>query len=108
MDPKYIREEELITAKGEKIEFKEIKLDYFLNVKGGYKTLFVKREKNMSGIQRLRLRQILREFDFKGYLTESWVLKERFIEALDERDRIELRDVMNEALSSDHYRIKAF
>ena len=32
-----------------------------------------------------RLRQILREYDYKSYVAEAWVAKERFITALDEQ-----------------------
>ncbi len=108
LDEKYFTKDELKRANWETIEFKEIKLEYFLEVKGWYKTLFMKREENLSGIQKLRLRQILREFDFKWYLTEAWVLKERFIDALNEKDWEEIKNMTQDALSSEHYRIKAF
>lgn len=47
-----------------------------MNSKKGYKGLFMKREKNLSEMQKLRLRQLLREFDYKGYLSEAWGMKE--------------------------------
>jgi len=71
-----------------------------------YKTLFLYREENMSGMQKLRLRQIFKEFDYNGYMAEARVAKERFMKALDDLDIEEINDVMNDCLESEHYRIQ--
>lgn len=102
----FIREEELIKQNGMKGEYKEITEEAFLNC--GYRTLFWKREKNLSGIQKLRLRQILREYDPHGYLWDAWQYKEWFCEALDDLDIGEIRRVRDECLESQHYRIEGF
>ncbi len=44
------------------------------------------KESNLSGIQKLRLRQILDEYDIYGYLAEARVAKENFCDALDQLD----------------------
>lgn len=102
----FIRPEELIRWNGEKCEYKEITLDYYFHK--SYKTLFLKREENLSGMQKLRLRQILKEYDYNGYMAEAWVAKERFINALDDLDIEEITDVMNDCLTSKHCRIQSF
>ena len=68
--------------------------------------LFLYKEENLSGMQKLRLRQILKEFDYNGYMAEARVAKERFMKALDELDIEEINDVMNDCLESEHYRIQ--
>lgn len=102
----FIRPEELIRWNGEKWEYKEITLDYYFHK--SYKTLFLYREENLSGMQKLRLRQILKEFDYNGYMAEARVAKERFMRALDELDIEEINDVMKDCLESEHYRIQWF
>jgi len=108
LDPKYFTEKELINANWVKTEFKEITYDYFINTTTTYKWLLMKREKNLSWIQRLRLRQILREFDYGWYMSESRSIKERFCDALDEKNFEEIENVMGEALESTHYRTQWF
>ena len=88
------------------IEYKEITMEYFLNV--GYRKLFLKKEANMNWIQKLRLRQIFKEFDYKWYMAEAWVAKERLIEALDTLDINEIVDIMKDCITSQHYRIRTF
>jgi hypothetical protein len=66
------------------------------------------REKNLSPIQKLRLNQIFREFDYLGYMQKAWTLKEDFFNAMDNLDMNEIDRIMNECLNSDHYRIKKF
>ena len=102
----FIRPEELIRWNGEKWEYKEITLDHYFHK--SYKTLFLYREENLSGMQKLRLRQILKEFDYNGYMAEARVAKERFMKALDELDIEEINDVMKDCLESEHYRIQWF
>jgi hypothetical protein len=85
-------------------EFREITRNYFMNSKKWYKGLFMKREKNLSEMQKLRLRQLLREFDYSWYLSEARWLKENFIEALDDREWWEIQRITQEALASRHYR----
>jgi hypothetical protein len=41
-------------------------------------------------------------------MTEAWSLKERFCDAMDEKEIEEIKDVMLEALKSEHYRVKEF
>lgn len=107
LKPEHIEADKLYNSKWEKIEFKEISLEYFLNW-ATYKQLFWIREKNMSWYQKLRLRQITRDFDYYNYLKEAWVMKENFIDALDEKNIEDINKIMNEALNSEHYRIKQF
>ena len=101
-----INEAYLKTKKWEKWEYKEITLDFYLNY--SYKSLFWLREWKMSGPQKLRLRQILSEFDENGYLTDAWVSKESFLEWLESLDIEQIREVRDDCLSSDHYMIKKF
>ena len=89
-----------------KWEYKEITEEAFLNK--WYKTLFLTKESNLSGMQKLRLRQILREFDPHGYLSDARRTKEAFCEALDNLDIVEIREISDECLTSEHYRIKGF
>ena len=102
----FIRPEELTRWNGEKWEYKEITLDYYFHK--SYKMLFLYKEENLSGMQKLRLRQILKEFDYNGYMAEARVAKERFMKALDEHDIEEINDVMKDCLESEHYRIQWF
>jgi len=101
-----IRIEELIKQNGEKWEYKEITEEAFLNC--GYKSLFWTREKNLSGMQKLRLRQILREYDPHWFLWDAWLYKEWFCEALDELDIVEIRRIRDECIKSQHFRIEDF
>lgn len=94
------------SADGTSREFLEITEQYFIQSKNGYKTLFMRREKNMSQLQKLRIRQLLREFDYKWFLSEAWMFKEMFIDALDDRCYDDIVVIMNWALSSNHYRIQ--
>ncbi|MDQ7021995.1 MAG: hypothetical protein Q9M97_00415 [Candidatus Gracilibacteria bacterium] len=64
--------------------------------------------KNLSGQQRLRLNQIFKEFDYLGFLQESWTLKEDFMDALDELNMTEIDRIRDDCLKSEHYRIKQF
>lgn len=108
LDEKLFTQEDTINMRWEQAVFKEITYDYFINSGCTYKTLLWKREKNLSWIQKLRLRQIFREFDYSWYVWESWNLKERFSDALEDKDFEEVVKVMEEALSSEHYRIQWF
>lgn len=59
-------------------------------------------------MQKLRLRQILREYDPHGYMNEAWIYKETFCKALDELDISTIREVRDWCLESEHYRLKQF
>ena len=98
--------EKIENKKWEKIEYKEITLDYFLET--WYKKLFQTREKNLSSYQKLRLNQIFREFDYNWYLVEAWTIKEDFNDAMDNLDLKEIDRIKKECLKSEHYRIKQF
>ncbi len=101
------KEKELLVRKsGEKCSYSEITYDHFLNK--WYKFLFLTREKNLSWMQRLRLRQILDEFDAHWYLSEARVRKERFCTALDDRDIDEIRMIRDDCLQSNHFAIQSF
>jgi transposase len=102
----YIKENMLIKRNGERWEYREITEEAFLN--RGYKSLFWMREKNLSWPQKLRLRQILREFDPYWYLRDAWIYKEWFCEAIDDLNIEEIRRIRDECLGSDHYRISWF
>ena len=86
------------------VEYKEITLDFFLET--GYRKLFFTREKNLSPIQKLRLNQIFREFDYLGFLAESWTVKEDFMDALDNLDMKEIDRIHELCKSSEHHRLK--
>lgn len=101
MDPKHLK-----NRKWQIIPYQEITLEYFLET--WYKTMFLSREKNLSPIQRLRLNQIFREFDYKWYLAQAWTLKEELMEALDERNMHEVDRIMQECQESEHHRLKQF
>ncbi len=105
--PEHIEEDKLYNSRWMKIQFREITLDYFLNWPT-YKLLFSTREKNMSWYQKLRLRQITRDFDYNNYLKEAWVMKENFLDALDEKNIDDIDRIVDEALESEHYRIQQF
>lgn len=92
--------------KWEKICYREITLEYFLEKK--YLSLFRTREKNLFPLQKLRLNQILSEFDYKNYLKESWLIKESFCDALDERDIETINTIIDDCRKSEHYRIQQF
>ncbi len=96
----------LFNSKWEEIEYKEITPDYFIET--GYRQLFMYREKNLSDIQKLRLNQIFREFDYLGFMQTARTLKEDFMDAMDETNLEEIDRIMNECLESEHYRIKQF
>lgn len=66
------------------------------------------REKNLSGQQRLRLNQILREFDYLDYMKEAWIMKEDFMDAIDNLDLQEIDRIIKDAGNSEHHRIKQF
>lgn len=101
-----VNEEYCVTKQWTQWEYKEITIDFYLN--NSYKSLFWLREMNMSWPQKMRLRQILSEFDPHGYLTMAWVAKESFIEWLENYDIEQIREVRDDCLSSDHYMIKSF
>jgi hypothetical protein len=101
-----VNPKDLENSKGESIPYREITLDYFLET--GYRKLFLTREKNLSGIQRLRLGQIFREFDYRGYLAESWTIKEDFMDAIDARDMKEVDRIIADCGTSEHHRLKQF
>jgi len=106
IDSQFIPEAMLKTRKWEKREYREITEDAFLNK--GYKILFIHREKNLSNVQKLRLRQILRDYDPNHYFKEAWIYKELFCIALDELDYETICEVQEWCLDSEHYRIKDF
>jgi transposase len=86
--------------------YKEITLDYFLE--NWYRTLYLTREKNLSEVQKVRINQIFREFDYHWYLVESRTLKEDLMDAIDNLDLGELNRVIWECKISEHYRIQQF
>ena len=68
----------------------------------------MKREKNLSPIQRIRLGQILGEFDYLNFLKEVWTIKEDFMDAIDALDYVEVERIKSEASKSEHHRIRQF
>jgi transposase len=105
-DVKKILPDKLKNSKWEVQEYKEITLDYYLET--GYRILFLKREKNLSPIQRVRLGQILGEFDYLNFLKEVWTLKEDFMDAIDALDYVEVERIKMEASNSEHHWIRQF
>ena len=106
LDIANINPKDLIDSKWKIIEYQEITADYF--IEKWYRLLFMYREKNLSWIQKLRLNQIFKEFDYWGYLQEAWTLKEDFYDALDNLDLNEIDRIRDDALNSDHRRLKQF
>jgi len=101
-----LKQEDLKNKKWEVVEYKEITLDYFLET--WYRTIFLKREKNLSPLQKLRLNQIFREYDYNWYLAESRDIKEDFMNAIDELDLKEVDRIMADCRESEHHRLKQF
>jgi len=101
-----INPRDLINSKWEIVEYQEITADYF--IEKWYRLLFMYREKNLSWIQKLRLNQIFKEFDYWGYLQEAWTLKEDFYDALDSLNLKEIDRIRDDALNSEHRRLKQF
>lgn len=101
-----IHKEDLLNSQWEYEEYREITAEYF--IEKWYRLLFMYREKNLSWQQRLRLNQILREFDYLGFMWEAWTLKEDFMDAMDERNLAEIDRIRDDCLASEHYRIKQF
>ena len=101
-----INPKDLINSKWEVVEYQEITADYF--IEKWYRLLFMYREKNLSWIQKLRLNQIFKEFDYGGYLQEVRTLKEDFYDALDDLNLEEIDRIRDDALSSEHRRLKQF
>jgi hypothetical protein len=93
-------------VKNELNVYNEITLDYFLE--NWYRTLFLTREKNLSELQRMRVNQIFREYDYHWYLVEAWTIKEDFMDAIDELDIWEVNRIIWECKTSEHYRIQQF
>lgn len=96
----------LYNSKWEKVEYKEITADYFIET--WYKKIFLYREKNLSPISKLRLNQIFREFDYLGLMQQAWTLKEDFFDAMDNLDIQEIDRIQKECLESEHYRVQQF
>jgi len=96
----------LKNKKWNKIEYKEITLDYFLET--WYRKLFLTREKNLSPFQKLRLNQIFREFDYNGYLAETRTIKEDFMDAIDDLNMKEVDRILDDCKKSEHHRLKQF
>jgi len=104
--PESLQNNPLFNSRWEETSYNEITLPYYLEKT--YKLLFVKREKNLSDIEKLRLNQIFREFDYLGFLAEVWTLKEDFMDAMDNKDLKEIDRIKEDCLKSEHYRMKQF
>tara|TARA_B110000977_G_scaffold200129_1_gene289580 strand:- start:661 stop:813 length:153 start_codon:yes stop_codon:yes gene_type:complete len=50
----------------------------------------------------------MQEFDYLGFIQESWTIKEDFMDAMDELNLEEIDRIIVECLQSEHYRIKKF
>lgn len=87
-------------------EYNEITLDYY--IEKWYRTIFLKREKNLSGYQKMRVNQIFREFDYRWYIVEARVIKEDFMDAIDSLDLWEINRIIWECKISENYRIQQF
>jgi len=101
-----INYKDLLNKKWEVCEYQEITCDYF--IEKWYRLLFLTREKNLSWQQKLRINQIFKEFDYLGFLQESWTLKEDFYDALDDLNMNEIDRIRDDALNSEHRRIQQF
>ena len=106
LDISNIDSKNLLNSKWEKEDYTEITAEYF--IEKWYRLLFMYREKNLSWQQKLRLNQIFKEFDYLGFFQESWTLKEDFMDALDELNLNEIDRIKDDALNSEHRRIKQF
>jgi hypothetical protein len=106
LQAEHIHPHSLINRKWETVEYREITADYF--IEKGYRKLFMYREKNTSPIQKLRLNQIMQEFDYLWFIQESWTIKEDFMDGMDELNLSEIDRIIADCLGSEHYRIKKF
>ena len=93
-------------SKWEKVEYKEITPEYF--VENSYFKLVATREKNLSELQRRRLTQIFFDYDYLWFIREAWVMKEDFMDAIDNLNLKEIDRIKQECLNSNHYRIRQF
>jgi hypothetical protein len=59
-------------------------------------------------LQKLRINQIFKEFDYLDYLKESRTIKEDFMDAIDNLDLKEIDRIILECRGSEHHRIKQF
>ena len=106
LQPEQFKDTVIKNKKGQIIPYSEITQEYY--EEKGYKRLFMFREKNLSPIQKIRLSQIFRDFDYNGYLAEAWNIKEDFMNAVDERDYKKVQEIQTECRESEHHRLQQF
>ena len=101
-----INKNALVNSKWETVVYNEITPAYFIET--GYRQLFMYREKNLSWIQKLRLNQIFQEYDYLWFMQTARILKEDFMDAMDNLDLKTIDRIMQECLDNEHYRMKQF
>ena len=101
-----INKNALFDSRWNNVDYKEITLAWYIEI--WYRKLFLTREKNLSPIAKLRLTQILTEYDYLWFLKEFWFMKEDFFDAMDNLDIVKIKEIKDNCLASEHYRIKQF
>lgn len=84
--------------------FKAITIQHFLAQT--YRTLFLKREDNLSYRQQQRINQILVEFDPLCHVTEAYTVKEMIIEMMDEKSEKMLAQTIAFLKDCGHYKLQ--
>ena len=84
--------------------YKAITIQHFLAQT--YRTLFLKREDNLSYRQQQRLNQILLEFDPLYHVTEAYIAKEMIVEMMDEKSEEMLNKTIAFLKACGHYKLQ--
>lgn len=106
LKPEQFKNQTFTNKKWEKMAYSEITQEYYQE--SWYRTLFLKREKNLSPLQKVRISQIFRDFDYNWYLAEAWNIKEDFMNAMDERDMKKIDEIIKDCRESEHHRLQQF
>jgi transposase len=71
-----------------------------------YRTLFLKRQEDLTEKQKHRLNQILIEFDPLGYVCDAYTAKEMITEMMEDKDKEQLEDLLYFLKDSEHYKLQ--
>jgi transposase len=84
--------------------YQAITIQHYLIEK--YRTLFLKKEEDLSNKQRHRLNQILIEFDPLGHVSDAYVIKEMIHEMMEEKSEKILAEVLFLLRGAEHYKLQ--
>jgi len=84
--------------------YKPITVQHYLSQT--YRTLFLKRQEDLTEKQKHRLNQILIEFDPLGYICEAYTAKEMITEMMEEKDKEELENLLYFLKDTEHYKLQ--